>query len=318
VLNASLRAFVFFHNEGYYYADYAFENMLFQPQRNAVVLIDADSAFPRGIRATAADCRQTWWTLFTAAGLSRLEYLNATMLMSMAMVLAVALADLSRRGPDANVAGLLRARPDAQRQYFDALRAGDTRTVARLFAPPASRGAADGRLAVQAGALCADWNRRLDAMRRDEPVAWSALPGLILLLLNLADPGRRYGSSRPSSLPPRPSGTAAPPPAAPVVPPPPKQKKQQVRSPAGPASPLAAPAAPPPKQTKRRQAPRPAKPPPPPAASAAPPPKQQQARSLTGRDWSARLSRRVKRMPPYNGLAFAATCLVVLVVLFLL
>jgi hypothetical protein len=80
MLNASVTAFSFLNRERYYIADYAFENMPVHPQRGAVILIDADSAFPFDRTATPADCRQTWWTLFAAEGLHGPEYLNATMI----------------------------------------------------------------------------------------------------------------------------------------------------------------------------------------------------------------------------------------------
>lgn len=181
VLDASSRAFSFLQRHGYYYADYAFENMLVHRLRGNVILIDVDSAFPLSAEASSSDCRQTWWTLFMSEGISHLGYLNATMLMSMALVSTRALNALRHRGAGANVSDILRAHPDDQRALFTLLSGKKRSAFARNFFLP--RSFKPKRL----DALFTEWNGLLSAMKRGEPISRADVLRTCSHLLALAD-----------------------------------------------------------------------------------------------------------------------------------
>lgn len=183
LVTASMKAFSFINAHGYYYPDYAFENILVRFPRNGVTLIDVDSCLPFSVAAGPTDCRQTWWTLFAEYRFTDRRFLPPTMVMSMVVILCRALAELGRRADyhGANVADILRARPREQREVFQVFHEQNVETFVGLF-----RSAPGDRRRIPA--LMRAWRSLLDSMRDDLPVSWSGISRFITDLFSLTDP----------------------------------------------------------------------------------------------------------------------------------
>ncbi len=198
VLQSSLRAFQFTNACGYYYPDFSFENILVHYGRDGAVIIDIDSCFPHRETATANDCRQTWWTLFSEAGIGDIRFLNHTMAMGLAVVLVRALVEISKQGDRANAADIFRADPEGQRKLFRSLGAGDADAVSEVLKITNKR---------DAKSLVRIWNGLLGRMRRGESVSWGEILGFGLTVFSLSSATRNHYRSQKR---PRPGVRAAP------------------------------------------------------------------------------------------------------------
>jgi hypothetical protein len=143
VINAILAATQEIDRRGFFYPDMAFGNMIVNPGRPGILLIDLDSCmrqrFGQINLGVANGVSQTWWTLFLLSGLTFPRHLNPTMVMSLALVLAHAVAQLATGGSQADAAYLtLRARPADQAALFSVLDSRNAEAFVRAFRTPAS------------------------------------------------------------------------------------------------------------------------------------------------------------------------------------